>query len=81
VQESLFSNSRSNSSNSFRRLTSKTALAITLAITAMAIAATPAAQAAGNSSKNSESPANIVAHVTVPGGNVTRMLLVKRNGK
>jgi hypothetical protein len=74
----------SNSSQTFRRFTTKTALAMTLAITAMGIAATlsaGAAQAGGNSSKNTDSPANIVGHVTVTGGNVTRMLLVKRNGK
>jgi hypothetical protein len=84
MQESLFSNSISNTSQTFRRVTTKTALAITLAITAMGIAATltaGAAQAAGNSSKNTDSPANLVGHVTVTGGNVTRMLLLKRNGK
>lgn len=74
----------SNSSRAFRGFSAKTALALTLAITAMGIGATltaGAAQAAGNSSKNTDSPANVVGHVTVAGGNVTRMLLVKRNGK
>jgi hypothetical protein len=70
-----------NSSCTFRSVTTKTALAITLAIGAIGIATAPAAQAAGNSSKNTDSPANVVSHVAVSGGNVTRMLLVKRNGK
>ena len=77
MQETLIRNS----SRAFRRFTTKTALAITLAITAMGIAATPAAHAAANSSKNTDRPANFVGHVTVTGGNVTRMMLVKRNGK
>jgi hypothetical protein len=77
AQETLLSNS----SQTFRRFTTKTALAITLAITAMGIAASGVAQAAGNSSKNTDSPANLVGHVTITGGNVTRMMLVKRNGK
>jgi hypothetical protein len=81
MQETLLSNSISNSSQTFRRCTTKTVLAMTLAITAMGITAPPAAQAAGNASKNTDSPANVVGHVTVAGGNVTRMLLVKRNGK
>jgi hypothetical protein len=73
--------SNRNSSKTFRSVTAKSALAIALALTSMGIAAAPAAQAAGNSSKNTESPANIVGHVTIAGGNVTRMLLVKRSGK
>jgi hypothetical protein len=80
----LTGNSISNTSQPYRRFTAKTALAITLAITAMGIGATftaRTAQAAGNSSKNTDTPANLVGHVTVTGGNVTRMLLVKRNGK
>jgi hypothetical protein len=80
----LTSNSSNNSTQSFRRITAKTALTITLAITAMGIATTitaGAAHAAGNSSKNTGSPANVVGHVNIEGGNVTRMLLVKRNGK
>jgi hypothetical protein len=74
----------SNTSQAYRRFTAKTALAITLAITAMGIGATltaGTAQAAGNSGKNTDTPANLVGHVTVTGGNVTRMLLMKRNGK
>jgi len=81
MQETLFSNSISSSSHSFRRFTTKTGLAITLAIAVMGIAAAPAAQAGGNSSKNTDGPANLVGHVTLTGGKVTRMLLVKRNGK
>lgn len=70
-----------NYSQAFRRFTTKTALAITLATAAAGVAASPAAQGAPNSNKNTDSPANVVAHVAVAGGNVTRMLLVKRNGK
>jgi hypothetical protein len=92
MQETIFSNSTSdstsnsgrNSSGTFRRFATRSALALTLAISAMGIAATltaGAAQAAGNSSKNTDSPANLVGHLTITGGNVTRMLLVKRNGK
>jgi hypothetical protein len=81
MQETLISNLISNSSRAFRRFSAKTALALTLALTAMGIAATPGALAAGNSGKNTDSPANVVGHVTVAGGNITRMLLVKRNGK
>jgi hypothetical protein len=71
----------SNSAQTARRFTTKTVLAMTLAITSMGIATTPAAQAAGNSSKSTDSPANVVAHVNIAGGNVIHMLLVKRNGK
>ena len=70
-----------NYAQTFRSAATKTALAITLAIAAAAITATPAVQAAGNSSKNTDAPANVVSHVAITGGNVTRMLLVKRNGK
>ena len=81
MRETSKSNSISNSSQTFRRFTTNTALAITLAIAAMGIAAAPAAQAGGNSSKNTDAPANLLGHVTLTGGNVTHMLLVKRNGK
>jgi len=80
MRETMIGNSISNTSTNIRRFTTKTALAMTLAITVMGIAAAPAAQAGGNSSKNTDGPANLVSHVTVT-GNVTRMLLVKRNGK
>jgi hypothetical protein len=71
----------SNSAKKFSRFTTNTALAITLAMAAATIAAAPSAHASPNSSKNSDTPANVVSHVAVTGGNVTRMLLVKRNGK
>jgi hypothetical protein len=72
----------SNSSKKFRRLfTSKSALAITLAVATATIATTPAAHAGGNSSKNTDHPANVVSHVALAGGDVTQMLLLKRNGK
>jgi hypothetical protein len=70
-----------NSSRSFRRSATKTALAITLAIAAMSITATPSAQAAPNSNKNTDGPANVVAHIELSGGPVTRMLLLKKSGK
>ena len=70
-----------NSSKKFRRFSSKSALAITLAMAAATIATMPAAHARGNSSKNADNPSNLVSHVALAGGNVTRMLLVKRNGK
>jgi hypothetical protein len=70
-----------NSAQTFRSAATKTTLAITLAIGAISITATPSAQAAPNSTKNSDTPANAVSHVAITGGNVTRMLLVKRNGK
>jgi len=60
---------------------STTALAITLAIVAMSITATPSTQAAPNSNKNADGPANVVAHVEIAGGPVTRMLLLKKSGK
>lgn len=68
-------------SQSFRHFTIKTAFAITLAMAAMSITATPAAEAAPNSNKNSDGQANVVAHVEIAGGPVTRMLLLKKNGK
>jgi hypothetical protein len=77
MQETL----SSNSSHNFRRITTKTALAITLVMTAATITTSPAAHAGGNSSKNSAGPANVVSHVALTGGNATRMLLVERNGK
>jgi hypothetical protein len=71
----------SNSAKTFHRFTRKSALAITLAMVAATIATTPTARAAGNSGKNTDDPANLVSHVALAGGNVSRMLLVKRNGK
>lgn len=77
MQETL----NNNSSQSLRRFTTKTALAITLAIAAVSITAAPSAQAAPNSNKNTDGPANVVAHVEVAGAPVTRMLLLKKSGK
>jgi hypothetical protein len=77
MQETLISNA----SHNVRSIGTRTTLAMALAIIAMGIAATPAARAAGNSSNSSDAPANIVSHVTLTDGKVTRMLLVKRNGK
>jgi hypothetical protein len=48
----------------------------------MAIAAAPAVHANPKVKKDSgNSPANVVAHVELSSGSVTRMLLVKRNNK
>jgi hypothetical protein len=80
MQETMPVKSSSNSRHTFYRFSTKTALAVAIAIAA-AFTAAPAAQAAGNSSKNSEAPVNTVSHVAMNTGNVTRMLLVKRNGK
>jgi hypothetical protein len=52
-----------------------------IAIVAIGIAAAgPAVNATPNSNKTSDKPANVVAHVQLSGGPVTRMLLVKKNG-
>jgi len=51
-----------------------------IAIVAIGIAAAPAIHAKPNSNKTSDKPANVVAHVQLSGGPVTRMLLVKKNG-
>jgi hypothetical protein len=52
-----------------------------IAIVAIGIAAAPAVHAKPNSNKRADNPANVVAHVELSGGPVTRMLLVKKNGK
>jgi hypothetical protein len=53
-----------------------------IAVAAIGItAAGPAVQAKPNPNKGEDKPANIVAHVQLPGGPVTRMLLVKKEGK
>jgi hypothetical protein len=52
-----------------------------IAIVAIGIAAAPALHAKPNSNKTSDKPANVVAHVELPGGPTTRMLLVRKNGK
>jgi len=51
-----------------------------ITIVAIGIAAAPAIHAKPNSNKTSDKPANVVAHVQLSGGPVTRMLLVKKNG-
>jgi hypothetical protein len=51
-----------------------------IAIVAIGIAAAPAIHAKPNSNKTADKPANVVAHVQLSGGPVTRMLLVKKNG-
>jgi hypothetical protein len=52
-----------------------------IAIFAIGIAAAPAIHAKPNSNKMADKPANVVAHVQLPAGPVTRLLLVKKNGK
>lgn len=52
-----------------------------IAIVAIGIAAAPALHAKPNSNKTSDKPASVVAHVELPGGPTTRMLLVGKNGK
>jgi len=53
-----------------------------IAIAAIGIAAaSPAIQAKPNPNKGEDKPANVVAHVQLSGGPVTRMLLVKKEGK
>jgi hypothetical protein len=67
-------NARNNLSKGFYRA----------AIAAAAIgiaAAAPAIQAKPNPNKGEDKPANVVAHVQLSGGPVTRMLLVKKEGK
>src|SRR6202021_269241 len=52
------------------------------AVAAIGIAAAaPAIQAKPNPNKGEDKPANVVAHVQLSGGPVTRMLLVKKEGK
>jgi hypothetical protein len=51
-----------------------------IAILAVGIAASPSIHAKPKSNK-ADKPANVVAHVPLSGGPVTRMLLVKKNGK
>ena len=52
-----------------------------VAMVAIGIAAVPALHAKPNSNKTADKPANVVAHVQLSGGPVTRMLLVKKNGR
>ncbi|HXO04400.1 MAG TPA: hypothetical protein VN884_02090 [Candidatus Sulfotelmatobacter sp.] len=52
-----------------------------IAIIVVGIASTPAVNAKPKSKTADGNPANVVAHVVLSGGPVTRMLLVKKNGK
>jgi hypothetical protein len=52
-----------------------------IAIVAIGIASAPVVHAKPKSNKTADKPANVVAHVPLSGGPVTRMLLVKKNGK
>ena len=52
-----------------------------IAMVVIGIAAAPAVHAKPRSNKMADKPANVVAHVQLSGGPVTRMLLVKKNGK
>ena len=53
-----------------------------IAIVAIGVAAAgPAVNATANSNKAADKPINVVAHVQLPAGPVTQMLLVKKNGK
>jgi hypothetical protein len=52
-----------------------------IAVVAVGIAATPAVHAKPNSKRTATNPADVVAHVALSGGPVTRMLLVKKSGK
>jgi hypothetical protein len=52
-----------------------------IAIGAIGFAAAPTLHAKPKAPKMADKPANVVAHVQVPEGPVTRMLLVKKNGK
>jgi hypothetical protein len=52
-----------------------------IAMIAIGISTAPAVYAKPKSNKMADKPANVVAHVQLSGGSVTRMLLVKKNGK
>ena len=52
-----------------------------IAVAAVGIAAASTVQAKPNPNKGDDKAANIVAHVQLSGGPVTRMLLVKKDGK
>jgi hypothetical protein len=52
-----------------------------IAIVALGIAAAPGVHAKPKSNKMTDKSANVAAHVQLSGGPVTRMLLVKKNGK
>jgi hypothetical protein len=61
---------------------SKSLYRAAIAVAAIGLgAAGPAVQAKPNPNKGEDKPANVVAHVQLSGGPVTRMLLVKKEGK
>jgi hypothetical protein len=60
---------------------SKLRKCLCLAAVAIGIAGTPAVHAKPRSKSAVGNPANLVAHVELSGGPVTRMLLVKKNSK
>jgi hypothetical protein len=60
---------------------SKDLLRAALAIVTIGIVAVPSVHAKSNSNKTSAQPENVVSHVEISGGPVTRMLLVKNKGK
>jgi hypothetical protein len=66
--------------NANRKL-SKSLCRSAIAIVAIGIAAAPAIHATPNSNKTADKRTNVVARVQLSGGPVTRMLLVKKNGK
>lgn len=68
---------KQNANSRFSRVFSRAAIAMV----AIGIAAAPALHAKPNSKNTSGNLANVVAHVELPGGPATRMLLVKKNGK
>jgi hypothetical protein len=66
--------------NTYRRL-SEGFSRVAMAMVAIGIAAAPAVHAKSNPKRTTGNPANVVAHVELSGGSVTRMQLVKSNGK
>jgi hypothetical protein len=66
-------NARNNLSKGFYRAA--------IAVAAIGIALAGPVHAKPNSNKGEDKPANVVAHVQLSGGPVTRMLLVKKEGK
>jgi len=60
---------------------SKDLLRAALTIVTIGILAVPSVHAKSNSNKTSAQPENVVSHVEISGGPVTRMLLVKNKGK
>lgn len=59
----------------------RTICSATLGLIAIGIVAAPAVLAKPNSKSAAGAPANVVAHVNVPGGAVKQMLLVRKSGR